>query len=805
MVRIVFDDSNNVRKLRTAFEPEAETEVELIGLGGNDTLGGSNKNDTLDGGVGDDQLDGGPAAGFGIAGRGNDLLLGGDGNDQLFGGDGSDTLDGGIGNDTLFGQSGSDSILGGEGNDEIFDTRGADTIDGGGGNDRITSGSGLNSLIGGSTARGGAGNDILIAEAGNNLLDGGEGDDQLSARFGGRGNDTLIGGTGNDTVSGRKEGSGVDGVQTLIGVNRSNGAGRGEIDTLDAGGSVGRFRASDQATDFVILGEQNLTFYQGAGNADFARVDGFQLGLDKIQLNGAPEQYVIGNSPVSGITGTGIFRDNGNRFLDNGDDLIAVLDSVTPQNVNLLSDDFLYTNANVGGNTPKVVEGKSGPELIQGSNGNDTLGGGAGNDTILGAAGNDSIDGGIGDDSIDGGIGDDRIKVGALDARDVVDAGDGNDTVEGGSDRLGDTINGGLGNDSLTGGGINSLTLGGAGNDTIRGGKDGTINGGTGNDEILAQGVSTRNDRPTNVIIGSDGTGIGEIDRMVAGLGNDLFVLRNQGTVLYDDGNAASTGTADFALIQEFNGANDRIELVGDETDYLIGNSPIADNPGEGLFLDTNQNQRLDNQDELIAVVQGRLNRNVNLDFDRHFNFVEISQIEGKNRSETIRGSNDNGYVDARGGADKVNTRGGDDVALGGNGQDTVSGGSGNDTLEGGNGRDLIKGNGGDDILCGSKGIDTLIGGGGSDIFMLESGTGPDVIQDYRDGIDKLAIGGEVAFEDLTITQLGNNTMISLGANQLGALRGIQTGQITAEDFTQLNYIHSQVMDIVLPTANVAI
>jgi Ca2+-binding RTX toxin-like protein len=103
--------------------------VVLIGLGGDDVLGGGLANDTLDGGDGNDTLNGG---------LGNDSLIGGEGNDGLSGFRGDDIIAGGNGNDLLVGHDGSDQINGDAGEDTLVggggtsvDGDGLDTMDGG--------------------------------------------------------------------------------------------------------------------------------------------------------------------------------------------------------------------------------------------------------------------------------------------------------------------------------------------------------------------------------------------------------------------------------------------------------------------------------------------------------------------------------------------------------------------------------------------------------------------------------------------------------------------------------------------------
>jgi len=83
----------------------------------------------------------------------------------------------------------------------------------------------------------------------------------------------------------------------------------------------------------------------------------------------------------------------------------------------------------------------------------------------------------------------------------------------------------------------------------------------------------------------------------------------------------------------------------------------------------------------------------------------------------------------------------------------------------------------GDDTITGLGGDDTLTGGEGADTFVFESGHGADTIADFSDGedtIDLSAFTGITGFSDLTVTQSGNNTVITVPGG----------GTVTLQDFT---------------------
>ncbi|MGB5959673.1 MAG: calcium-binding protein [Coleofasciculaceae cyanobacterium] len=125
---------------------------------------------------------------------------------------------------------------------------------------------------------------------------------------------------------------------------------------------------------------------------------------------------------------------------------------------------------------------------------------------------------------------------------------------------------------------------------------------------------------------------------------------------------------------------------------------------------------------------------------------------------------------------DFIRGLGGDDLINGRNGNDTLRGNWGNDTLIGGNG---------DDRLFGGWGRDLLTGGMGSDIFLLAANSGSDTIIDFESGVDSFYLLGGLSFEQLSITQFNDDTLIGISETDrlLATLTGVSANLITAADF----------------------
>ncbi|MBE9161095.1 calcium-binding protein [Tychonema sp. LEGE 06208] len=123
----------------------------LRGLGGADSITGSESGDIVYGDEGNDSIEGLGGADLLYGGAGNDFLSGGAGQNGLLGGEGADTLQGGetadgvngnAGKDVIFGAGGDDFLRGGRGNDIVNGEDGDDFLIGDLGNDTLTGGAG---------------------------------------------------------------------------------------------------------------------------------------------------------------------------------------------------------------------------------------------------------------------------------------------------------------------------------------------------------------------------------------------------------------------------------------------------------------------------------------------------------------------------------------------------------------------------------------------------------------------------------------------------------------------------------------
>ncbi len=112
-------------------------------------------------------------------------------------------------------------------------------------------------------------------------------------------------------------------------------------------------------------------------------------------------------------------------------------------------------------------------------------------------------------------------------------------------------------------------------------------------------------------------------------------------------------------------------------------------------------------------------------------------------------------------------------------------------------GDDVLIGTTGKDLLDGGPGHDTLTGGAGQDLFVLRTGDGgttlqlADVITDFKDGTDRLALAGSLQYADLRIqqgtgTHAADTIISSASGEYLAILNSLLATNINSQDFVHL-------------------
>jgi Ca2+-binding RTX toxin-like protein len=163
---------------------------------------------------------------------------------------------------------------------------------------------------------------------------------------------------------------------------------------------------------------------------------------------------------------------------------------------------------------------------------------------------------------------------------------------------------------------------------------------------------------------------------------------------------------------------------------------------------------------------------------------VDASQSSGNNQlfggagnDELFASSNDRLFGEA--GKDILN-------AAVGTGNNRLYGGDGNDILFAGV-SDRLFGGDGDDLLFAGDGESLLNGGQGEDQFWIANAalpSSPNTIADFELDADVLGIGGlGLNFDDLSLTQQGDDALIAALDTDIAILTGIQASDLDSDNF----------------------
>ncbi|MGB3534843.1 MAG: SdrD B-like domain-containing protein [Microcoleaceae cyanobacterium] len=119
-------------------------------------------------------------------------------------------------------------------------------------------------------------------------------------------------------------------------------------------------------------------------------------------------------------------------------------------------------------------------------------------------------------------------------------------------------------------------------------------------------------------------------------------------------------------------------------------------------------------------------------------------------------------------------------------GENRSYGGPGDDILIGGSDERLF-GGAGDDNLFATGGGTLMSGDGGADQFWVATAiipSSPNIVADFESGIDVIGIGGlGVTFTDLSITQSGDDAVVSALGSDLATLLDVDADSLMADDF----------------------
>ncbi len=448
---------------------------QIIGQGGNDTFAGQDGNDTLWGNGGNDTLSGGLGKDRLYGGAGHDTLSGGDGNDILYGGDGDDVLDGGANGDILYGGAGRDIFLRSyDGLSDIY----MDFQTGAGGDIMHVRGTAYSDF-----------SQLILRQQGTDVI----------LDFGPAGFTTFRNVRLEDLVAENFtfETGSLPGQDIALKATEMVAVG------TDKGDVFRISRAHIDSPDLTVhggTGQDSVVITQSSLNANLGKTGDYR-GIEIFDISAIS---TLGLQIDTGIVGQ---SDTGRLVLRIGDIGKPVLLDVGPlqrgkvlfvegsREVRLTGgQDHVLKVAGIAGAN---IIGDDLRDVIHGGKGHDNLFGGAGDDALVGSAGDDTLDGGTGADRLYGGHGSDLFLV----------------------DDAGDLV-------------IESRKW--AGHDTVISNVDFRMKRAHIEDlELTGTARLGAGNGLRNTITGNDGDNILDggknVDTLIGGLGNDIYLLRSPG------------------------------------------------------------------------------------------------------------------------------------------------------------------------------------------------------------------------------------------------------------------------------------
>ena len=348
------------------------------------------------------------------------------------------------------------------------------------------------------------------------------------------------------------------------------------------------------------------------------------------------------------------------------------------------------------------------------------------------------------------------------------------------------------------------------------------------NDPLLNQQVLSI--KSNNTIAGT------EDPDSLSGSQNDEVIAGKQGndTIVGDLGDDTAFGNADDDVLfggtgPEGNfGGSGRDVLFGEtgkDTVYGLGGDDLLFGNQQSDYLQGNQGKDLisgdrgddtlrgGQEDDIVAGDAGNDTIFGDLGNDTVFGGDGDDELYGGQGPEAEFGGFGSDVVYGEVGKDIVFGLKGDDtlfgnqqsdILFGNEGRDVIYAGQNDDTLFGGQDNDQLFGDKDNDVLWGDLGADTLTGGSGDDVFVIgrrtdrdgfkSTGgaaiTDADLIADFGDGLDLIALTGGLTFETLNIIQGSGenaaNTLIQdkLSGDYLVNLKGFDFTNLTKANFT---------------------
>ena len=304
--------------------------------------------------------------------------------------------------------------------------------------------------------------------------------------------------------------------------------------------------------------------------------------------------------------------------------------------------------------------------------------------------------------------------------------------------------------------------------------------------EILAPDLNTSIEDPATAVVGEglefDDDTVSEDNSFTAPVDIDLAgVDAGTGNISITIDQEQTSGTffeAEFSGYQ-FTDINDELPAIenvaiddsanslGLEADDITFSEDTIEVNVEGLDYEPGFTAALDVD---FATEEAPTNEEIPA-FEPIFGSIDGDTIEVEGSNQLVFAGEENDLIDANSG----------------HGDNRLYAGNGDDTLILGTSDRVIAGAGDDAIFAISGGNNTITGGEGADQFWIanaEISESANNITDFTSGEDVIGIAGlGIGFEDVSITQVEGNAVISATGSELAVFYGVDAASLTVDDF----------------------
>ncbi|UWQ59337.1 hypothetical protein K3722_04200 [Leisingera caerulea] len=594
------------------------------------------------------------------------------------------------------------------------------------------------------------------------------------------------------------------------------------IDWLESFGASGSLESQTDANagSHSVGGDGQDSFTLNTGDA-FSVVSNFNVNEDTVVVNG------ITLNPNEAEGAANVSQEGNNTVVSLSTGEMVILKDVDLETWQAAQTEPMVEGDQDPANLDDLIDYyySADPDGDVVSNGDDVISGGLGNDTLNGGNGNDTYVYALGDgnDLIDDKVGFNRLDLSSFNAADVSFRADGNhdlfiDFADGatvevnyqfrydatGSNRISEIV---FADGTLDEAAIHSKALADqSGNATVLGtyGWDDTLQGDS-SDQALKGG----NGDDTYVYNLGDGNdtiedkyGFNRLD-LSSFNAADVSFRANGNHDMFIDFADGSTVEVNYQFRYDAAGSNRISEIVfadGALDEAAIHSKALADQSDKATVLGTygwddtlqgdssNQTLKGGNGDDTYVYNLG--DGNDTIDDTYGFNRLDLSGFNAADVSFRPGGVHDM-FIDFADGATvevhyqfRYNAAGSNRISEIVFADGTLDEASiHNKALADQSSNATVLGTyGWDDILRGDGSDQTFEGSNGNDTFVFAAGDGNDTIADFTDTQDLLQFEG-FAFEDLSISQDGNDVLVAYGATDTVRVADFSAVDLTAEDF----------------------